>query len=252
MPTLNKRWLIPPDQLELPAQTIHVWRASLEQPAPILQHMQSLLSSDEEAKAAQFRFERDRQHFIGARGILRTLLGRYLDADPHSVRFTYNAYGKPALEPFSQGREPALRFNLAHSEDLVLYAFTTEGRLGIDLEYIRPDIDCEQLARHSFSAYEQATLLALPPEERLQAFYRCWTRKEAYIKARGLGLSLPLDSFDVSLKPGESAAVLDSREDPRESARWTLWDVTPGEGYAGALAAEGNDWHVQQLHMVFS
>jgi 4'-phosphopantetheinyl transferase len=247
----NQQWLASPERLGLPERAIHIWRASLDQPETAMQRLRATISADEQARATQFRFERDRQRFIAARGILRRLLGSYLDADPRSLRFTYNAYGKPALVQRSHA-QPALRFNLAHSQSLALFAFALDREVGIDVEYMKPDIDCEQVARHSFSTNEQAVLLALPPEERIQSFYRCWTRKEAYIKARGLGVSLPLDSFDVSLKPGEPAAVLASREDQGETARWTLCDIAPGEGYAGALATEGKGWHTHYFQMQFS
>jgi 4'-phosphopantetheinyl transferase len=247
----DKQWLTPPDHPSLSERAIHVWRASLDQPEIVLQRLRATISPDEQTRAAQFRFERDHLRFIAARGILRSLLGGYLDADPRSLRFTYNAYGKPALAPSSHER-PALLFNLAHSQSLALFAFALDREIGIDVEYMKSDIDCEQVARHSFSTNEQAVLLALPPEERIQSFYRCWTRKEAYIKARGLGVSLPLDSFDVSLKPGEPAAVLASREDQGETARWTLCDIAPGEGYAGALATEGKGWHTHYFQMQFS
>jgi 4'-phosphopantetheinyl transferase len=239
MPNPNHDWLPPPNTLTFQPGEVHLWRASLDQPEITFQRLQAYLSSDEQAKAARFYFAKDRNHYIIARGILRSLLSGYTKFDPRFLRFSYNAYGKPSLD-----MEQDIRFNLAHSHGIALYAFTPGHEVGIDVEYMKPDIDVEQIARHSFSPGEQASLSTLPPEERLQGFYNGWTRKEAYIKARGMGISLALDAFDVSLKPGEPAVLLHSREDAREPARWLLVAVQPGEGYAGALAIEGQDWRL--------
>jgi 4'-phosphopantetheinyl transferase len=245
MPSPDQQWLPLPNILILQPGEVHCWRASLNQPDMTFQHLQAILSPDEQAKAARFHFAKDRNHYIVARGILRTLLGGYLQSDPRSLRFSYNAYGKPALDRTAHHED--VRFNLAHSHGLALCAFAPGREVGIDVEYMKPDIDVVQVARHSFSPGEQAALHALPPEDRLQGFYNGWTRKEAYIKARGMGVSLRLDRFDVSLKPGEPAALLYSREDPQEAARWVLIGLEPGEGYAGALAVEGRGWRLRRF-----
>ena len=135
-----------------------------------------------------------------------------------------------------------LQFNLSHSHNLALYAFTYTRQLGIDIEYKRPNIEYDALARVSFSPNAQATLHTIPNHLKHDAFYNCWTRKEAYIKARGKGISIPLDQFDVSLLPGEPAALLHSREDPQAATRWTLHELPPIPNYATALATEGHDW----------
>lgn len=243
MPITNQQWLSPPPSLALHSGEVHVWRTPLDQPTALRERLRSMLSDDEQAKAARFYFARDRDHYIVAHGILHTLLGGYTKCDPRSLRFSFNVYGKPSPERGSA--EQDIRFNLSHSHGLALYAFALDHEVGIDVEYMKPNIEIEGLARHSFSANERAVLLALPPEERLQGFYNAWTRKEAYIKARGMGLHLPLNSFDVSLRPGEPAALLQSREDAREPARWRLVALQPGEGYAGALAVEGLDWRLR-------
>jgi len=137
-----------------------------------------------------------------------------------------------------------LQFNLSHAGDLVLYAFASAAQVGIDIEYQQADLDYEALARVSFSQREQVTLRTLPQESKRAAFFSCWTRKEAYIKARGLGFSLPLALFDVSLVPGEPAALLDSREDPHEVERWSMRELFPGPGDTGALVLEGEGWQV--------
>ena len=242
MPDADQLWLPPPDSLILHRGEVHAWCASLEQPDALRERLHSTLAPDEQAKAARFHFAKDRNHYIVARAVLRTLLGGYMKCNPHSLRFSYNTYGKPSLD--TAGVDHNIRFNLSHSRGLALYAFTLAREVGIDVEYMKPDIDVEQVARHSFSPNERAVLHALPPEERSQGFYNAWTRKEAYIKARGMGVSLGLDRFDVSLRPGEPAALLQSREDAREPARWQLVALHPGEGYAGALAVEGQNWHL--------
>lgn len=240
MNDMDRRWNTPPGKLELTGDEVHVWRASLQAPLARVQHLRTLLAPEETTKADRFYFDRDRNHYIVARGLLRTLLGRYLSMEPEKLCFTYNKYGKPELE-FPR-INPPLQFNVSHSHELALLAFSYRRELGVDVEYMRTNIEYEDLARHSFSPNEQAVLLALPSEVKQQAFFNCWTRKEAYIKARGMGLSLDLAIFDVSLVPGEPIALLASREDKREVARWRFYELEPGPGYAGALTVEGQEW----------
>ena len=184
--------------------------------------------------------KQDRHHYIVARGGLRTLLGHYLNCIPQALRFAYTTYGKPAL--IDAASPESIRFNLSHSGDLVLYAFTRGRELGIDIEWMRPDFARDQIAEQFFSARENTALRALDASQRVIGFFNCWTRKEAYIKARGQGLSLPLNQFDVSLTPGEPAALLQTHDIPEEASRWTLCALNPGPGYAAALAVEGVDW----------
>ena len=239
----NQEWLVPPEDLTLLEDEVHVWRASMEQPEATIQNLRQILAADELVKAGRFHFEKDRKSFIVAHGLLRTLLGCYLHMHADRVRFCVNNYGKPSLDP--SVHEQPLSFNMSHSHKLALYAFTFQRQVGIDVEYMRAEVDFEGVARHSFSPVEQGVLHTLPIEARKQVFYNCWTRKEAYIKARGMGLSLPLDLFDVSMRSGEPAALLTSREDARETGRWRFEELMPGDGYAGALVVEGDGW---QLH----
>lgn len=234
---------MPPDQLRLIDGEVHVWRAALEVPPGGIEPLQSVLVDEEMERARRFYFAKDRQHWIVARALLRVLLGRYLQSDPRGLRFTTNAYGKPSLASPLEGKR--LRFNLSHSGGLVLYAFAYEKELGIDMEQMRTGIDYQELATHFFSAYECAALDALPPALQEEAFFLCWSRKEAYIKARGLGLSLPLSQFDVSLVPGEAAMLLGSREEPGATEHWSLHALFPGQGYAGTLVTEGADWQLR-------
>ncbi len=235
------QWKTSPIHPILAENEVHIWRTSLHAEKSVLSTLQRLLSDDEVTKAEQFYFEKNRQHFIVARGVLRTLLSRYLNVAPNLLSFTYNIYGKPTLSsPFCESH---VHFNLSHSQDIAVYAFAYIRQIGVDVEYMRSDINYEQLAGYSFSAREQATLSALPQALKQQAFFNCWTRKEAYIKARGTGLSLPLDLFDVSLQPGERAMLLASREDSQETTRWSLQEFFPAPSYAGAIAVEGSEWH---------
>ena len=243
MPGSEQAWTTPPKNLSLAENEAHVWLASLEQPDAVMLQLRQTLSSDELLKAGKFHFDKDRHHFIVARAVLRTLLSRYLQVQPAQLQFAYNANGKPSLDNLLRGK--ALHFNLSHSHNLALLAFSHVGSVGVDIEYMRPDVAVEQVARVSFSPREQALLLALPLEARQRAFYACWTRKEAYIKGRGTGLSLEPNLFDVAFLPGEPAALLASREDPREPARWTLQSLEPGAEYAGALAVQGHGWNLR-------
>ena len=201
MPGSEQVWDAPPDNLALlESGEVHVWQAPLEQPEAVLLSLKQMLSHDELDRARKFHFERDRHHFIVARGVLRTLLGRYLHRPPAQLQFSYNAQGKPLLD-MPVLREP-LHFNLSHAHELALFAFSYVGPLGVDIEYMRSGVSAEQAARVSFSPREQALLLALPLTERREAFYSCWTRKEAYIKGRGTGFSLEPHLFDVAFLPG--------------------------------------------------
>jgi len=233
-------WGCPPPVLNLESNEVHVWRTVLNEPAASIDHYLHTLAVDEQRRAERFYFQRDREHFIIAHGVLRALLGRYLNRPPQSVSFCYSEHGKPALAPESGG--DTIRFNMSHSQGMALYAFARSREIGVDLEFVRGDLEAEQIAERFFSRREIAELHALPAELHREAFFLCWTRKEAYIKARGEGLSLPLDQFDVSLTPGEPAALLSTRPDSAEALRWSLRELTAAHGYAGAIAAEGDGW----------
>jgi 4'-phosphopantetheinyl transferase len=223
----------------LTADDVHVWRISLEISDAVLARLHETLAKDERQRADRYHFEKDRRHFVAGRGALRAILARYLEQHPQDVRFVYTNYGKPLL-PGAM----ALRFNLTHSHGLALLAVTHGRDIGVDLEHIRDNLEGEQLAERFFSPREAAALRALPPELRREAFFHCWTRKEAYIKANGKGLSLPLDQFDVTLCPGEPAALLATQHDPDEARRWSMRSLVPNEGYVGALAVEGYSWRL--------
>jgi 4'-phosphopantetheinyl transferase len=232
-------WKQPPQDLMLYPHEVHVWRASLAITEEQQQTLLHLLTPEEQDRANRFHFAHHRRRWIAARSTLRRLLGHYTHSDPHAIAFELNTYGKPFLA--SPQTTPLLQFNISHSDELALYAFAYERLLGIDIEHMRDNIEYEDLARHSFSPAEQAVLHALPPEQKKRAFFQCWSRKEAYIKARGMGLSLPLHTFDVTLHPEEPARLLASREDPHEVERWSMVALDTGQDNASALVVEQQD-----------
>lgn len=240
MPFYPDSWSYPPQGLEAKSEEVHVWRARLNQPAEIVKSLLEILSPDEVNRARSFYFEKDRTHFIVSHAALRKIISSYLGAEPKEIRFCFGPQGKPSLTEDCYGN--GLSFNMSHAHGLALYAVTREREVGIDLEYIREDFASEEIACRFFSQREIAMLSSLPEAARAEGFFNCWTRKEAYIKAVGQGLSLPLDQFDVSLAPGEPALLLSTRENPQEASRWTLREIAPGEGYAAAVAVEGRDW----------
>ncbi len=228
-------WTSPPDSLHIESRHVDVWRILLNLQADSVKLAESTLSADEAQRAARFHFPKDRDHFIVAHGILRQIIGCYLRRKPHELIFSVNQYGKPSLV------DSNLEFNLSHSGDFALLAITQERKIGVDVEHIRNDMELENIASRNFSEVEVSELLALPPAQREVGFFNCWTRKEAYIKAHGLGLSLPLDSFDLSLAPDQPAILRATRPDPQEAARWTLRPLDVASNYAGSLAVEGLD-----------
>lgn len=239
-----QKWPSRPGKLSLPTTCVDVWLGSLEQPPEVVESLRDPLSTDERARADRFHFEKDRRHFIVARGGLRKLLGSYLGIAPNVIRFDYADHGKPRLAVALRQQLPQLKFNLAHSGGLAVYAFTTLGEIGVDLERIKPELIGDDIARRFFSAAEVASLDRLDAQARALAFFTCWTRKEAFIKAKGMGLTLALDQFDVSLSPGEPAALLGTRWNENEAARWSLRALEIGTGYVGAVALEAHDWRL--------
>jgi 4'-phosphopantetheinyl transferase len=232
-------WLSPPVVLELEAHQVDIWRVRLDVPTDLLRVLEGMLSTDESERAVRFHFPIHRDRFIAAHGYLRDILTRYLPFAPSSLSFSINDYGKPSLsEIFS---ERGLEFNLSHSGDFALVAVTLNRQVGVDVEYMREEVSREKIAPRYFSEREVSDFLSVPPEGRNVTFFNCWTRKEAYIKAHGLGLSLPLDSFDVSLIPGEPAILRATRPNPHEAVRWTLKHLEVHPNYAAAVAVEGSD-----------
>lgn len=238
---LNWQWSPPPAVVTLGKRDVHVWAASLDAPRTTLQQCRSVLSTDELGRSERFFFERDQKRFAIGRGLLRRILGNYLNRSPAEVEFGYNHRGKPRLADATS----RLRFNLAHSQELVVYAVALDREVGIDVEAIRVIGDMEEIARRFFAPGEVAQLFSMQRDCRADGFFNCWTRKEAYLKARGDGIGDALTQFEVTLLPDHQAALVRHELLQSEPNRWTFYDLRPASGYAGALAVEGNDHAVQ-------
>jgi 4'-phosphopantetheinyl transferase len=221
--------------IELPVGEVHVWHAGLELSEAHWQQAAATLAPDERQRAARFRFERHRRHFVAGRGLLRQILGAYLGIDPGGVRLTYTACGKPCLAlPRS-----ALAFNLSHADGLAVVAVTRDREVGIDVERVRPMADVLEIAGRHFSAWEQDLLARLSSAQRQTAFFRAWTRKEAWLKASGVGLAFPLERVEVTMADGKPARPLGVEGDVQEPRRWSLHELRPWPGYIAALAVSG-------------
>jgi 4'-phosphopantetheinyl transferase len=220
-----------PCSFQLGADEVHCWCASLDVSPETSARLYAALAPDERNRSARFRFARDRRRFVIAHGVLREILGRYLQTRPARIRFVYNAFGKPAVSGEFGSR---ITFNLSHSAGLVLVAVAAAAEIGVDVEYIRARSDDADIARYFFSAAEVDYLTAVPRHLYAEAFFSCWTKKEAYLKACGEGLTVPLNSFSVC-----------PTTDPAE--RWSLYTLRPAPGYAGALAVEGRGWRLSQF-----
>ena len=234
------QWPSPPTQLTLGHGEVHVWRANLEEAVPILDHLGKLLSAKERNRAQRFHRKRDAAFFLARRGVQRLILARYVGIAPSDLRFARGKHGKPEL--VTQRNEALVCFNASHSDGVALYAVACEREVGVDVERCHRKSETEQIASRYFTSRESQKLLAIPTEYRNEAFYACWTRKEAYMKAKGLGLRLGLDQFEVGFAPGEPAALLSSSEGPEEIERWSMKELYPSDGYLGAVCAAGADW----------
>lgn len=235
MTGLRLSWPFPPSTPALSGTDIHVWAVPLDRPQRDVRSLARVLCAEELERARRLRFARVRDRFIVERGALRHLLGQYAVIEPGRLQFRYGLHGKPALT----GDGGAVCFNVSHSQGVALVAVTRGRELGVDVERIRPMFAVDRIAERFFAAREAAMLRALPPSEKQVAFFLCWTRKEAYIKAVGDGLARPLDRFEVSVGSGQPAELLSVDGDPDEASRWSLHDLRPASGYVAALAVKG-------------
>ncbi len=231
-------WTLPPEAVELKYGEVHVWRAYLDCEPTVIRRLEATLAPEEKARANRFVFQKDRNSFIVSRGVLRELLGRYVNRPPEQLKFDYSWHGKPYL--CADLIEQRVQFNVSHSNGLALFAFALGRRLGIDVELVRRDFAGEKIAELYFSPQEVMELRGLPPSLQAEGYFLCWTRKEAYIKARGEGLHIPLESFHVSLTPGQPEHLRIA-----DSVCWSLRSLLPDVRYAGALVVEGRDWRLR-------
>ncbi|HMD49303.1 MAG TPA: 4'-phosphopantetheinyl transferase superfamily protein [Bryobacteraceae bacterium] len=216
---------------ELSGNDVHIWTLPTGGADDLVARLERVLDAEELNRAARFRFNHLRESFVVSHGALRTLLGRYLNVPPAEVRFVYGSKGKPALALQSN-----IEFNMTHSGGLAVIALTLDREIGVDVEQIRSMPDRQAIASRFFCAEEAAEILSLPEAERERAFYCCWTRKEAYIKAIGDGLSTPLDEFRVTVQPGEPARFVHIARDTEAAEAWMLHDLRLAPDYAAALA----------------
>ncbi|GJM16812.1 MAG: hypothetical protein DHS20C13_21390 [Thermodesulfobacteriota bacterium] len=233
----DSKWLRPPKAPELLPNEIHIWRTYLYFNGHSTNHFYSILSEDEKSKANRFRFEKDKKRFVITRGLLRETLGLYLEIDSKDLDFNYNKYGKPSLTNPGKSR---LEFNLSHSGDVILYSFAKERKLGIDVERLRPIKKAQKIVERFFSEKEQQYYNTQNATEKDSTFFKLWTYKEAYTKAKGLGLALPLNQFDVPLS---------NRPLPPNSSyttQWTWQEINLAPDYVAAIAVEGSGFEIKQ------
>jgi 4'-phosphopantetheinyl transferase len=231
---LAEGWEPPPRELMLPDDEAHLWLIAIQDTLGLVPELRGELTDEERERADRFHFARDRERYTITRGALRRLLRQYLGT-PEFV-LGRNAYDKPLLNAPHEW----LQFNVAHSGDLALLGFTRNRLIGVDVEWMNREVAKSDVAQRFFAPDEAALVIALPEPQRRQGFFNCWTRKEAYIKGRGVGLSLPLSSFSVTLTPGEPARLLRS-DDDSSSTRWILHDLKVANDYAAAAAIERPD-----------
>ncbi|MFZ5515912.1 MAG: 4'-phosphopantetheinyl transferase family protein [Candidatus Zhuqueibacterota bacterium] len=227
-------WKTPPENLILENSEAHVWKVLLNRSDSQIDRLKTVLLPDEHTRAGRFYFQKDRDAFTIARGMLRIILSRYVRFEPNELAFDYSSYGKPSLQ--ARFNANMLQFNLSHSHHIALIAVCWQHEIGVDVEWMRDTLSDMQIAERFFSPAEVAALLTVPPAEQKGAFFNCWTRKEAFIKAKGMGLSIPLDQFDVSLKPGEPAVLQQTGFEPDEACKWAMIDVPLESDYRAALA----------------
>ncbi|MCU1241290.1 MAG: 4-phosphopantetheinyl transferase [Candidatus Acidoferrum typicum] len=215
---------------------LHVWRTSIDVPPVLLQQFESTLNASEKERAEKFLVPQARERFVAARGILRGLLATYLEIDPVRVEFRYGPQGKPSPSAVHNSQ---ICFSMSHSQGMGVFAFTSDCEVGVDVEQIKANFKGMEIASHFFSGEEIAALAKLPPELATEAFFGCWTRKEAYIKARGQGLSIPLASFTVRF--ADSKQLLRDEE----GTPWACYALEPAAGFAGAVVAKGENWNLK-------
>jgi 4'-phosphopantetheinyl transferase len=229
------KWSQAPASFTLASDRIDVWRVRLDEPERT-QPATSVLSPDENARASRFHFERDREYFIRCRTALRYLLGDYCVMNAAEIRFDYGGGGKPRLASEQNAR--ALEFNVSHSGSIALIAVGSGRRIGVDVEEIRLDVDTGALAERFFSVREREGIRTLPEHLRVASFFACWTRKEAFLKATGEGLSFPLTDFSVSTQPDVPPQVEEIRGHTEAGKKWFLADLSVGDGYRAAVASD--------------
>lgn len=231
-------WQHPQDPPSLEGDRVHLWRANLNVPAVAVDRLASFLSADEIARANKFRFEIHKNRFIASRGILREILGNYLNINPEKIKFDYGDRGKPQLARFNTDNSKSLQFNVSHSQDYALYGFTICSPIGVDLEYLRAMPDAVKIARRFFSPQESQLIASLDNEQQQRVFFKLWTAKEAYLKAVGMGLAGSLASVDVSLDETETASLSSIDGNVAAAANWFMYSFIPAANYVATIVVK--------------
>lgn len=231
-----QEWLAPPNGLTLHEGEVHVWRGIVDIPSSRLQVYREILNGDEQQRACRLRFPRHQRRFIAARGMLRFLLGHYLDLSPHEIELDVGSHGKPFVK--NEGVR-TLYFNVSHSQKIALFAFSHESEVGIDVEGPQPRLDHQAVAKRVLNSQEQQWLHSLPSQKQKAAFLTCWTRKEAFAKAHGTGLTFPFRNITVTFQPDQPARIVKIEDSWLNSRPWAMYPVYPRTRYAGALVVAG-------------
>jgi 4'-phosphopantetheinyl transferase len=226
----------------IPTGRVDVWSVRLDEPARAGSEV-AALSPDEIARANRFHFEKDRIHFTRCRAALRNLLAGYLAIPAAEIRFEYLTSGKPQLA--AEQNPHGLQFNVSHSANMALIAVGSEHHLGVDIEKIRGDVDTTALAERFFSLRERAGLQALPDHLRVPGFFACWTRKEAFLKATGEGLSFPLEDFSVTTHPDLDPEIEEIKGNTDEGKQWFLADLSVADGFRATVARERSPYRLE-------
>lgn len=238
---LNLLWAKPPLTLNLERDEIHVWRAALNLPEVAIERLCGFLASDELDRMKRYSTSTARARFVAGRGILRAILSRYIGISPEQIRFGYGFYGKPFLALPQPDEAQSFNFNLSHSSDLALIAVARSRKVGVDVERLQPELAYERLARRFFTHSEQHSIFAKPPGLQLYAFYQIWTLKEAFLKAKGDGLSQSLEKFGVDLRSRQDVNSV-GQTHTQFMEGWSLLPLSPGSSYVASLAIAGRDW----------
>jgi 4'-phosphopantetheinyl transferase len=233
---LNVHWESSPAGYRIDGNSVHVWRSYFQRTLVSNRKFEESLSKEEIEKAQRFIRQSDRDRYIFAHGLLRSILAAYVGCAPQQLVFESKQYYKPFL--IGPGGSDDIQFNLSHSEDMTLIAVARRTAVGIDVEYMRRIPDAHEIVNRVFSVDEREFLNSLPPADFNRGFFACWTSKEAFLKGLGKGLSYPLDKFSVIFSNIESDGLIYVHDDPMKANRWKIIRLSPGPDYSGALAIE--------------
>ncbi len=238
----NYSWSPAPPEVKLTSKEIHLWLAPLESISSCIGFLQHTLAPDEKERAGRFRYTKDRNYYIVVRGMLRNILSRYINISPEQIQFRYNDYGKPYLNPLHN--KAKLQFNMSHSSGFALYGIVHDDEIGIDIERISSIPEIDKLMDDYLTGEEKTRFHVLALNERTEKFFRYWTLKEAFIKAKGCGLALSMSQVEVQEESGKFVSLIDIKERPKEASHWSIYPLSPAAGYAAAAVTKKNCWNL--------